>query len=142
MSSGPTISADSFRSASFSPPRIRPASRDRTSARSASRSSFDSSWSRIRELSVRIAVQRLSGSAMRFARDSSVRPGSAVSSRATRSASGVATSNARSTGATTRSNAAPCWRTTAAALSGVKSYCGATAALAASRAAFVCRSLV
>ena len=141
-SSGPTISAESLRSASFNPPRIRPASRVRTSARSASRSSLDSSWSRIRALSLRTASQRGGASDMRIARESSVRLGMAVSRRRVRSASEIEGSNALSTGATTRANASACWRATAEALSGVKSYCGSTALRAASRVCAVRMSLV
>ena len=130
-------SAASIRSASLRPPAIRPASRDRASGTSLSRSSVLSVASRMRCASRRTSGQRLGSSPTNVVMESSLSGGSvtAFRSSAVRDATGMFATNVESTTWTRGWNAATWSAAVAIALSLVKSYWNGTALRAAWRAA-------
>ena len=103
--SGEMSSAASIRSASSSPPAIRPARRPRVSATAESRSSVRRVASRIRADSVRTAAQRAASRPARVALAVSLRSGTAVWSRILRPAGVSSAEKVVSTRETRSSNA-------------------------------------
>ncbi len=130
-------SAASIRCASSRPPAIRPARRVRVSSTSVSRSSVRSVASSTRAASVRTAAQPAASSPTSVVLEGSDRSGTAVWRSDLRPSALMSAENVVSILAT-RFSKATCWAAAMAiAFSVVKSYCGGTAALAASCAAVV-----